>query len=157
MSTQTKEVQNSRPPDWLFRGMVNPIMKFLLKSPFHSLLSDGLSILTFKGRKSGKTYSTPVAYHTKGEDIVYVFTRSNWWKNLRDGETATLRLVGKDYTVTAEIIEDKEQVWELFSYFVEQYDGNYRRVGVMQAKDAPEVEVRQAASDMLAVKFKLNS
>ena len=38
----------------------NGFMSWLLRSPFHGMLSNGMMLITVTGRKSGRRYSTPV-------------------------------------------------------------------------------------------------
>lgn len=50
-------VETRTPPGWLkpaFR-VINPLMEALLRSPLHGLVSDSLLLVTFTGRKSGRT------------------------------------------------------------------------------------------------------
>ena len=61
----------------------NHAMEFVLRSPVHMPISKTIPLITFTGRKSGKTFTTPVSYSQHG-DQVYVFTHAAWWRNLRD-------------------------------------------------------------------------
>ena len=45
-------------PMWMFKVM-NPIMKGLLRSPLHGLMSGSLMLITYAGRKTGKPYTIP--------------------------------------------------------------------------------------------------
>lgn len=74
----------------------NLFMKPLLKSPLHFLVSGQLVLITFTGRKSGRTYTTPLAYMREG-DTVTLFTQKSrtWWKNLQGGAAVTLQLKGQ--------------------------------------------------------------
>ncbi len=40
----------------------NTLLGWLLRSPFHRMLSGNMMIIRCRGRKSGKVYSTPVNY-----------------------------------------------------------------------------------------------
>ena len=86
---------------------VNNAMKFVLRSPAHGLVSKNILLITFTGCKSGKTYTTPVCY-SQEDDQVYIFTHANWWKNLCDCESVTLRLRGREVRGVPEpVVEDK--------------------------------------------------
>lgn len=62
-------------------------MKAILRSPLHGLVSNNLMLITFTGRTSGKTYTTPVNYVRDGETLIVLsHTDRTWWKNLR-GDT----------------------------------------------------------------------
>jgi hypothetical protein len=148
------EASRQAPPPWLFKNIINPSMKAILRSPLHGLLSGGLAILSFRGRKSGKQFSTPVAYHRLDEKSILVMTRSPWWKNLRNGESVKLRLQGRDYQAHPEVIEDNSVVWDYISLFLKEHN-NPRRVGIMLSEDATPEEIRKEASDLLAIRFRL--
>lgn len=42
----------------------------LLRSPLHGVLRDSVLLITFRGRKSGKAYTTPVNYLHEGDTIL---------------------------------------------------------------------------------------
>ena len=63
---------------------VNAAMRFILRSPLHGMVSKTITLITFTGRKSGKTYSTPVSYSQKGSQVT-IFTHGEWYKNLAAG------------------------------------------------------------------------
>lgn len=43
----------------------NDFMAWVLRSPFHGMLSNGMMLITVTGRKTGKTYITPVGYYVE--------------------------------------------------------------------------------------------
>ena len=153
---EAQSVQSARPPDWLFRYIINPIMRTILRSPLHGIISNGLSLITFTGRKTGKQFSTPAAYHWIDDNTVMFMTRSPWWKNFQNGETIQIRIKGKSYSVTPELILDKDVVWEYVLQFIERHNGNTRRVGIMVGKDASQAEIRAQANEFIAIKANLN-
>ena len=93
----------------------DPIIKWTINSPFHFFISGNMMLITFTGRKSGKTYTTPVNYFA-AEDAngPYYATTSlaqrKWWRNLRGGAPVTVRIKGRDYRARAEAFESQEQV-----------------------------------------------
>ena len=79
---------------------------WLLRSPLHGVMSSSTMPLTFTGRKSGRTYTTPVNYVRYGEDLLVVGAEEHsWWKNLRGGAPVTVRVRGKDMKGEAEAFE----------------------------------------------------
>ena len=83
-------------------------MKFFLNSPFHFVVSKYILLITFTGRKSGKTYTTPTSY-LREDNMVILFTHAKWWKNLVGGAPVSLCIRGQILQGTAEpITEDKE-------------------------------------------------
>ena len=80
-------------------AIINPVVKFVLRSPLHGLMSRNTVLLEFTGRKSGNTYCTPVSYHT-ANNRVHCFTDKNnrWWRNLVKAEAVELTLRGRRIT-----------------------------------------------------------
>ncbi|WP_174187938.1 nitroreductase/quinone reductase family protein [Nocardia barduliensis] len=64
------------------------------------LLGKGFVVITYVGRRSGRTFSTPVNYWRKGEEFVIGVAmpdRKTWWRNFLDeGGPITLHLGGTD-------------------------------------------------------------
>ncbi len=60
-------------------------------------------LITFRGRKSGKLFTTPIGYMRQG-DRVSSFTDHRWWRNLVEHPEVTLRIQGKRYQGTASLI-----------------------------------------------------
>ena len=69
----------------LWFSIINPIVRFILRSSAHGLMSHNTVLLEFTGRKSGKVYTMPVSYH-RNKAQVHCFTERNnqWWRNLAD-------------------------------------------------------------------------
>lgn len=126
MATQTSVVSNvkpaneTKPPKWVFKFLVNPIMKTMLRSPARGKMAGMLMLLTFKGRKSGKLYTTPIGYRRTGKDTIEVFTDSPWWVNLKGGAPVMMLINGKRIKGYAEPVEDKEQLVRSTREFLEK-------------------------------------
>lgn len=62
------------------------------------LIRRGMVEIRYVGRKSGKTFETPVGYRRSGEEIVIPVgmpDKKNWWRNFL-GEGGSITLVGLD-------------------------------------------------------------
>src|SRR5262245_15521117 len=99
MTANPEQTQNPDPPRW-FTNM----LKYLLRTPLHCIFSKSIMLLVFRGRKTGKVYSTPVSYLREG-DMVTAFTDGPWQRNLLGGAPITLYLRGKAVEGFAEIID----------------------------------------------------
>jgi hypothetical protein len=91
----------SHTPFAVFNRVGNPAIRLLLQSPLHPLVSRQLALITVTGRKSGATYTIPVAYRPDGAEGVKIGVgwpeRKRWWRNLRgEGAPVTLRLRGEE-------------------------------------------------------------
>ncbi|MEZ4861624.1 MAG: nitroreductase family deazaflavin-dependent oxidoreductase [Caldilineaceae bacterium] len=93
----------------------NPVMKFILRSPWHSMASNEVMLITVTGRKSGKRYTTPVNY-IQDEDLLAVLSHSHrtWWRNLRGGAPVMVVLRGKTEKATAYAYDTPDEVVERF-------------------------------------------
>ena len=82
--------------------LYNPLMKWLLRSPLHGVISGMYLLITFTGRKSGRTYATPVEYCRDGTDLIFLTAPERvWWRNLKGGAPVTVRVQGRDLAGTA--------------------------------------------------------
>jgi len=97
---------------WFANNLFNPILKTVLRSPFHSLLPDNWVILTFTGRKTHKKRS--LIFHVaqyKDEFIVVpgcFGELPNWWRNFRKESKVDLLYRGKSIECLARVIEHDE-------------------------------------------------
>jgi deazaflavin-dependent oxidoreductase (nitroreductase family) len=95
--------------------LANPLMKLLLRSPWHSVASSEIMLITVTGRKSGKPYTTPVNYVRDGDVLsVLSHSRRTWWRNLRGGAPVTIVLQGKTIQTIGTAYDKAEDVAELF-------------------------------------------
>ncbi|NMO01511.1 nitroreductase family deazaflavin-dependent oxidoreductase [Gordonia sp. TBRC 11910] len=84
----------------------NKVVTPLLHAPVvGGQLSRSMAIITYTGRRSGKTFSTPVNYLAKGDDTlvigVMMSERKNWWRNFDPGPAPiTVTIGGIDRTGT---------------------------------------------------------
>ena len=88
-------------------AVINPVVKSVLRSPLHGLMSRNTMLLEFQGRKTGRRYSTPVTYLER-DGTVHCFTdRTNaWWRNLQDGAEVRLTLRGDAVTGKSTVVTD---------------------------------------------------
>ena len=75
-----------------------PFMRLVLGSRAHRMMSGRLMLLSFTGRRTGRSYTTPVSYVREGTNLL-VPGGGTWWKNLTSG-TARVRLQGTWHVVT---------------------------------------------------------
>lgn len=85
----------------------NPLVRRLLTSRLHFLLSGDLLIAAFRGRVSGKRFATPLSY-AEVDGRLYLCTRpdvANWWRNMRGGASVEITWRGRRTTARASVIE----------------------------------------------------
>ena len=126
----------------------NPIMRALLRSPLHSLVSRNMMLMTYIGRKSGKSYTIPMNYLTIDQALYTISTRERvWWRNLRAGAEVSLRLQGKDVTARAESIEEMAEVAR---YMEQSFEVDPRMARYMDVRIDPDGTPNPEDIDRLA-------
>ncbi len=137
--------------------IVNKTMKFVLRSPLHGVVDKTILLITFTGRKSGKTYTTPVSY-SQADGQVIIFTHADWWKNLRNGATVTLRIRGREFQGLAEpIVEDKRAIVAGLSVHLQKVPSDAKYYGVtLDDHGTPSAEeVEKAAQTVVMIPVRL--
>ncbi len=136
---------------------VNRTMKFVLRSPVHGIVSKTILLITFTGRKSGKTYTTPVSYSQNG-DQVYIFSHADWWKNLRSGAPVSLRIQGRELQGLAEAVaEDKSAVATGLAAHLRKVPSDARYYGVTfdDHRNPRAEEIEKAAQSVVMIRIRL--
>jgi deazaflavin-dependent oxidoreductase (nitroreductase family) len=83
---------------WFMNHVFNPIVRWVLSSRLHALMSKNVLLIAFRGRKSGKEYSTPVQFAQEDKQVwilVGFAEKKNWWHNLMGGAPVRLCIEGK--------------------------------------------------------------
>jgi hypothetical protein len=114
-------------------------VRAVLRSPLHGLLSGSLPLVTYTGRKSGRTFTIPVMYVEDADGILVYVGRSAekvWWRDLRGGAPVGVRLCGRDLRGTGIAERDGAELRR-------RYLARFPRA-VMSLTDAAPVFVRIA-------------
>lgn len=139
----------------------NPIIALILRSPLHGMLSSGIMVVTYIGRKSGRTISVPVSYVRDDEDDNVLWTTSlrkrTWWRNLRGEALVTLRLRGKNRPARAEALEDEDEVADALYYYLTLTPSFAKHFDVALDEEGEPVEedLVRAAQKRVVVRFNL--
>ncbi len=91
----------------LYNRVMNPLVRAILRSRLHGLLSGSLVLLSYTGRKSGRRITIPVTYAEDANGLVVFVGRpelKRWWRSLRGGAPVTVRLRGRERTAFAEAV-----------------------------------------------------
>jgi deazaflavin-dependent oxidoreductase (nitroreductase family) len=136
----------------------NDFVAWVLRSPFHGLLSKNMMLVTVTGCKSGKQISTPTNYLRDGNTLWVISWRERtWWRNLRGGANVRVLLAGRGVEGRGQVVEEEKAVAQsLFEYYqkVPQY-AKYVQVS-LDATGAPVVaDCERAAQKLVMVKIDL--
>ena len=92
---------------WVLNRVVNPIVRAVLRSPLHPLLSRRLVLLRVTGRRSGRTFELPAAYVRDDSGILVTVgapERKQWWHNIDGPTPITVVLRGRTRPGVAELV-----------------------------------------------------
>ncbi len=144
-----------RVPEFMF-CVINPIMRFSLRSPIHGIFSKNIMLICYQGRKTGKYYEVPVRYIEK-DGIIKCFTdkSAGWWPNLRDNSSVQLCLNGKNShykTVVVTSPQEKMVEEELTSYLKDfPHDAVYHDVRLDHDQKPSPGDLEEAAKHTVMV------
>lgn len=88
------------------------------------------------GRRSGRTYTTPVSARRSGDMVVIALTfgnQSDWSRNLRSAGGGTIRIDGEDYHVTQPQVMSRQEAKPLVqAAFSPTNRAGFRMLGIKQ-------------------------
>jgi hypothetical protein len=124
------EIPNDRPPSW-----ANSMMKWALTTPgFQGMVGQGVALLSFTGRKTGKRYTIPVSYDREGDTVTVITKRMRkWWHNFETPIEVELRLAGETFVGKAEIETDDTGVLDYMTGYLQKRPIDAKAYGL--AKD----------------------
>ena len=131
-------------------------MRLMLRTPgLQRLTGRSTALLTFTGRKSGKSYTTPITYVADdGRVILTCNERRQWWRNLADRPAVTLRLAGRTVTGQARVLRGPSALPFLIVFWQAQPMIAKRSGATFDASgriDAASVEARLADTVVVVV------
>lgn len=128
------------------------IQMFLLRRGWMGKMDEFVMIITTTGRKSGKQFTTPIAYQRDGENIIAVNPGlSNWFHNVDANGSAVLEIQRQVIPVTGAVIREEQERQRIFNLF-RQNPATFERLFKVSA-NAPETELQQAMAKWQFVKF----
>lgn len=138
----------------------NPILKALLRSRLHGVVSRSFAVITVRGRKTGMRHAIPVNYVQQGDTAIIVSRRDRtWWRNLRRGAAASITLRGREEAGWGEAFEDAPVVASGLAEFVRLAPGAAKYHGLRMG-DGGEVipeTLTAAAGKLVIVRLRLGS
>jgi F420H(2)-dependent quinone reductase len=143
------QLPQDKPPDW-----ANAWMKWALNAPgIQRMVGQGVALLMFEGRKTGKRYTIPVSYERQ-DDIVTVITKRarKWWHNFEMPIEVELRLAGRMYTGKAEIETDDVATLEFMTDFLERRPVDAKAYGLARS-DRSRDEIAQIIPHIVLIRI----
>lgn len=143
--------------------IVNPLVRFILRSPLHGMMSNSLLIITCCGRKTGREYYLPVQYAQAG-NIIYIVPgmpeQKTWWRNLKEAAPVKLILRGQRVAGNAVVLKadtDAEAILEGFGVFLRRFPAMAKVIGIRRAADGSfsNKELQLAAVKAIIIRVEL--
>ena len=101
----TRVAQEKVPVAILLLRRLNPLMMAILGSPLHGLLSAGLLVLEYRGRKTGFARRLPLSY-VRHDENVYLCTRTSMWvRNIGAGADVHATIRGRRKALHAKVLD----------------------------------------------------
>lgn len=135
----------------------NDFMTWVLRSPFHGLLSSGMMLITVTGCKTGRKYTTPVGYY-RNDGYLWVLTSRDrtWWRNLQGGAEVSLLLKRKPVTGFAEIELDFAAVEQRMHEYIKHTPQAAKPMSIrVENGNASPKDVARVAKERLFVRIKV--
>ena len=129
-------------PAMKISGFAKAMMRFqafMLRRNWMGAMGDFIMVITVRGRKSGRSYSTPIAYLRDGADIIALNPRgtSNWFRNILVNPDVELNVRGETLRARAEHITDQAEIERLFELY--KQDGRaFERLFDLPLNSSPE-------------------
>jgi len=108
-------------------------------------MSRRLILLSYIGRKTGKSYTIPVSYVEQG-DALLIPAGGSWKKNLENGVAVLIWLRGREWRANPEVVRGFDEVEELVAFMMAANPAVSRFIGVPQRPDGrPDCEKLEQA------------
>ena len=119
------------PPAW-----ANSLMKWALNTPgLQAMVGQGVALLTFTGRKTGKTYTIPVSYHREDDTVTVVTKRvRRWWRNFETAHEVEVRIAGRNYAGKAEATTGEAEALEFMLGYLEKRPIDAKAYGLARSE-----------------------
>jgi len=144
----------------LLYATLNPPMRALLRSPIHRLASANLCLLSYKGRRSGRPFTTPLSFMREGNVVRLLSSHeTRWWQNFQGGpvevEVEIARETFRGQAVT--ILEDGDRLRDGVRTFLTSVPRDAMVYGVkLDSERRPrEEDIASAAGHIVLVEIEL--
>ena len=139
-----------RIPEFLF-PIINRVMKLLLASPAHTLLSGSVMTIYFTGRRTGRARSTPVRYIREDPSVVTCLTgrQTRWWQNFLAPAEVQLQIAGRRVAAVAHSApDDTARIKAALEETLRRFPGDAPYHGLTRSP-TPEAFAAAVANDVI--------
>ncbi len=147
---------------WFMNHIWNPIVRFILRSSLHGMLSKSTMLIAYTGKKTGKEITVPVSYLEDGQTVFVIPGNPEskvWWRNIQTETPVRLTLRGNVINARASLLTPEKDLdvmthaLDLFFQKMPAGAGLYKvrrdKTGSFNADD-----LKQAASGSVMIRIK---
>ncbi|MCE2425501.1 MAG: nitroreductase family deazaflavin-dependent oxidoreductase [Pseudomonadales bacterium] len=142
-----------------FFPLLNRVMRILLNSPLHGLMSGSVMVVYYTGRKTGKRRWTPVRYVREDGIVVCLTAReTGWWPNFLGSCEVELQLAGRRVAARASAYpDDTERKTSVLRLVLQQFPGDapYHGIVAKRGEEVSAADFEQAVARDVVVSFEL--
>jgi deazaflavin-dependent oxidoreductase (nitroreductase family) len=148
---------------WFMNHIWNPIVRFILRSPLHGMMSKSLILITYRGEKSGKEYTLPVTY-LENDSAIYVMPgmpeKKVWWHNIHRDTPVKLTLRGQVKSAKATRLEPETElkaIARILSLFIQKNPPVSTLFNIRRGEDGHlnKEDLEKAATKVIIIRFKI--
>jgi deazaflavin-dependent oxidoreductase (nitroreductase family) len=142
----------------IFWKIGNFLIRLILSSPLHAMMSKSTLLVHFTGRRSGKQYTTPVNYTQQGNLIRITIQRERvWWRNFKDRPETAITLRGQRHTGTAKVLENPEEAVDGLARYLHPAPNMAKYLNVKQKPDSSfdQADLLKAAERRVVIEITL--
>lgn len=149
-----------RIPEVLF-PLINRVMRILLNSPLHAVMSGSVMVVYYTGRRTGKRRWTPVRYLREEDGGVVCLTgrETGWWPNFMERRDVELQLAGRRVAARAHARPDAtEHKTSVLRETLERFpaDAPYHGIVLKRGQEMTPTQFEQAVARDVVVTFDLH-
>jgi hypothetical protein len=147
---------------WFMNRIWNPIVRFILRSSLHGIMSKSIMLITYVGQKSGKEFTLPVSYLEDGATIYVIPGMPEmkvWWHNIHIDTPVKLTLRGKVISAHASLLtpeKDLDSMTHALDLFFRKMPAGAGMYNVSREKDGSFVleDLKRAAGSTVMIRIK---
>ena len=136
----------------------NALVRPLLRSPLHPLLSKRLMLLSYVGGKTGQAYTFALGYFPWDDGDVVAFSSANWPKTIARARSVRVLLEGRWFAAEPTAITDADQKCDLLGEFARRNGPKAAKglmIGLPGDRQPSREQLLAAASKTTIVRFAL--
>jgi hypothetical protein len=149
---------------WFMNKIANPMVRWILRSPFYKLMDTNLLLISYRGRKTSQEYCLPVQYVQTG-DHIYILPgmpeQKTWWRNLKQVAPVQLTLHGRSLAGKGVVLKpdcDNEAILEGLDLYLRRFSRlpKYHKIQINKDGSCDAEDLRLAATKTVLIRVDLS-